>query len=166
MSIEVRPLAEDGLEEALPLIAGYQVFYEAEPDDERNRGFFRRFIAPSDEGLLLGAWDDGRLVGFATIYWTYSSTLPGDIALMNDLFVAEDARGKGVGEALIDACVGAARERGMPILEWFTATDNHRAQRLYDRYPGAEKTTWHAYDVEVAGESASATDRSGPSTSR
>jgi len=166
MSVEVRPLVEDELEQALPLIAGYQVFYEAAPDDERNRAFFRRFIAPSDEGLLLGAWDDGRLVGFATIYWTYSSTLPGDIALMNDLFVAEGARGGGVGEALIHACAGAARERGLPVLEWFTATDNHRAQRLYDRYPGAEKTTWHAYDVEVTGESASATDRRGPSTSR
>ncbi|HEX6208259.1 MAG TPA: GNAT family N-acetyltransferase [Actinomycetota bacterium] len=166
MAIEVRALAEEELEDALPLIAGYQVFYEAQPDDEHNRGFFRRFLAPSDEGLLLGAWENGRLAGFATIYWTYSSTLPGDIALMNDLFVAEDARGRGVGEALIDACVEAARERGLPILEWYTATDNHRAQRLYDRYPGAEKTTWHAYDVEAAGESASATDRRGPSTSR
>lgn len=166
MAVEVRALAEEELEDALPLIAGYQVFYEAEPDDERNRAFFRRFLAPSDEGLLLGAWDGERLVGFATIYWTYSSTLPGDIALMNDLFVVEEARGTGIGEALIDACVEAARERGLPILEWFTATDNHRAQRLYDRYPGAEKTTWHAYDVEVAGESAPATERSGPSTSR
>ncbi len=45
----------------LPLIAAYQRFYEVEEiDDERNRAFFSRFIAPSDDGMLLGAWRDER----------------------------------------------------------------------------------------------------------
>jgi ribosomal protein S18 acetylase RimI-like enzyme len=149
MSIRVGPLREEDLESALPLIAGYQRFYEAEPDDDRNRGFFSRFLEPSDEGLLLGAWSDDELVGFATLYWTYSSTLATDIALMNDLFVAEGVRGGGVGRRLIDACVEAARARGLPVVEWYTATDNARAQRLYDSYPGAERSAWFAYDVET-----------------
>jgi GNAT superfamily N-acetyltransferase len=145
----VRPLRPDELEQALPLIAGYQRFYLAEPDDERNRGFFRRFCAPSDEGLLLGAWDGDALVGFATIYWTHSSTVAADIALMNDLFVLPEQRGTGVGRALIDACAAAAKDRGCEHLEWYTALDNAVAQRLYDR-TGAERSGWYAYELPLS----------------
>jgi ribosomal protein S18 acetylase RimI-like enzyme len=149
MAVEVRPLRKDELEAALPLIAGYQRFYEAEPNDDRNRGFFARFIEPSDQGLLLGAWVDGELVGFATLYWFHSSTQARDSVLMNDLFVAEGVRGGGVGRALIDACMAVTRERGAAHLEWYTAPDNRTAQRLYDAYPGSEQSTWFSYEVEA-----------------
>ena len=144
----VRPLRLEELEQALPLIAGYQRFYRAEPDEERNRGFFRRFVAPSDQGLLLGAWVDGELVGFATIYWTHSSTRAVDVALMNDLFVSPSHRGTGAGRALIEASAEAARERGCAHLEWYTATDNEVAQRLYERM-GAERSAWLAYELPL-----------------
>jgi ribosomal protein S18 acetylase RimI-like enzyme len=147
--VEVRPFQPDELEAALPLIAGYQRFYRAEQDDERNRRFFARFVEPSDLGLLLGAWAEGRLVGFATLYWTHSSTRASDIALMNDLYVDETARGLGVGRALIEACGDAAQQRGSAVLEWYTATDNRTAQRLYDSYPGAERSTWHSYEIDL-----------------
>jgi GNAT superfamily N-acetyltransferase len=146
MDIRVAPLREDELEDALPLFAGYQRFYLAEPDDERNLGFFRKFLAPSEDGILLGAWDGDHLVGFACTYWTFSSACADDIALMNDLFVAESHRGGGVGRALIEATVEAARERGVHHLEWFTALDNEVAQRLYDR-TGAERSGWYAYEI-------------------
>ncbi len=144
----VRPIRAEELEQALPLISGYQRFYLAVPDDQRNRAFFRRFVAPSDDGLLLGAWDEGELVGFGTIYWTHSSTRAADVALMNDLFVSPAARGTGAGRALIEACAAAARERGCAHLEWFTATDNEVAQRLYERM-GAERSSWFAYELPL-----------------
>ena len=149
MTPEIRPMTEEEVEEALPLIAGYQTFYEAEPNEERNRRFFRRFVAPSDEGLLLGAWVDGRMVGFATIYWTHSSSRAVDIALMNDLFVAEEVRGHGIGQALIAACADAGREAGKAVLEWYTATDNHRAQRAYDAVPGVSRSAWFSYEIDL-----------------
>ena len=148
MSIRVEPLSEADYEQVLPLIAGYQRFYKAEPDEERNRGFFRRFLGPSEDGLLLGAWKEDELVGFATLYWTFSSTHGTEAALMNDLFVAEGKRGHGIGEALIEASAAAARERGMRHLEWLTAVDNERAQRLYDRL-GAERSAWYGYELPV-----------------
>src|SRR5436189_6325818 len=83
MHIEVAPIPESDLQEALPLFAGYQRFYLAEPNDERNLAFFRRFLAPSEDGILLGAWDGDRLVGFACTYWTFSSVCADEIALMN-----------------------------------------------------------------------------------
>jgi len=146
--VRVAPLHQEDLRAALPLFAGYQRFYEAEPDDAANLPFFRRFVAPSDDGLLLGAWVGDDLVGFACLYWMFSSTHAAEIALMNDLFVAEGQRGKGIGSALIEAAVDAARERGMRHLEWLTAVDNHRAQRLYERTE-ATRSAWYGYEIRV-----------------
>lgn len=148
--VEVRPVAAEDLDAILPLIAGYQRFYEAEPDDDRNRAFFARFLAPSDDGLLLGAWDGEEAVGFATLYWTFSSTHACEIGLMNDLFVREDRRGRRIGRALIEAAREATREHGGRHVEWLTAPDNVAAQRLYDA-TGAERSTWVAYELDAPG---------------
>ena len=147
--VDVRPISESELDQVLPLIAGYQTFYGAEPDTERNRRFFSRFLNPSEEGLLLGAWVDGSLVGFATLYWFFSSTKAADSVLMNDLFVQDGTRGKGIGRALIQSALDETRRRGAAHLEWFTAPDNATAQRLYDSVPGAGRSIWYAYEIEA-----------------
>lgn len=150
MALEIRPIRRDEVDEGLALYAGYQRFYGVgDPDDARNRSFFSRFASPSDSGVLLGAWSDGALLGFACVYWTFSSVSAAEIALMNDLFVAAEARGRGIGRALIDAAVAAARERGVHHLEWFTAPDNLTAQRVYDA-TGASRSTWVAYEIPTA----------------
>ena len=147
--VEIAPIAAEEFEQLLPLIAAYQRFYEVEDvDDERNRAFFRRFLAPSEDGLLLGARSDGELVGYACLYWHFSSLEACESVLMNDLFVAESARGKGVGRALIEATAAVAREREVPFVEWSTAPDNHTAQRLYDS-TGAERSEWFSYELRV-----------------
>ena len=95
--VEIAPIADDEFEGLLPLIAAYQRFYEVEEiDEERNRTFFRRFLAPSEDGLLLGARRDGRLVGYACLYWHFSSLEAVESVLMNDLYVAADARADAV----------------------------------------------------------------------
>jgi GNAT superfamily N-acetyltransferase len=147
--VAVRPVHKEELDDVLPLIAGYQTFYGAEPNTERNRRFFARFLHPSDEGLLLGAWVDGELVGFANLYWFFSSTKAEETVLMNDLFVQDGLRGKGIGRALIQSALDETRRRGAAHLEWFTAPDNARAQRLYDSVPGAGRSIWYAYEIEA-----------------
>jgi GNAT superfamily N-acetyltransferase len=149
VSVEVAPVTAEQFEELLPLIAAYQRFYKVEKvDDERNRSFFRRFLAPSEDGLLLGARSQGRLLGYACLYWHFSSLEACESVLMNDLYVAEDARGRGVGRALIEASAEVARERGVPFLEWSTAPDNHTAQRLYDA-TDAGRSEWLTYELRV-----------------
>jgi GNAT superfamily N-acetyltransferase len=149
--VDIAAAREEDLDALLPLFAGYQRFYEVEqPDDARNRAFFARFLAPSDAGLLLvaRATDGGDPIGFATLYWVFSSVRAEDHALLNDLYVTEQARGTGAGRRLIEAAAQAAKERGMRRMSWQTAPDNTTAQRLYDRM-GADKSTWLDYDLEV-----------------
>ena len=148
-------MSRDEVDQGLPLFAGYQRFYGVlEPDDEQNRLFFARFAEPSRDGLLLGAWDDRALVGFACLYWTFSSVSAARIALLSDLFVTESARGRGLGGALVGAALDATRRHRLSQLEWFTAPDNEIAQRVYDA-TGARRSTWIGYQIHIGG------DRSG-----
>jgi GNAT superfamily N-acetyltransferase len=146
--VDIAPVVAAEFERLLPLIADYQRFYEVEDvEEKRNRTFFRRFLAPSDDGLLLGARDEGgELLGYACLYWHCSSLKARESVLMSDLFVIEAARGRGVGRALIEASAAIARERGAAHLEWSTAPDNLTAQRLYDG-TGAERSEWVEYEL-------------------
>ena len=145
----IEPVSEAQLEQLLPQIAAYQRFYKVEEiDDERNRAFFVRFIAPSDDGLLLGAWRNDDLLGYACLYWHFTSLVPAETVLMNDLFVTPTARSQGIGRALVEASADVARSRGAHHLEWATAPDNATAQRLYDA-TGAQRSTWIEYELDV-----------------
>jgi GNAT superfamily N-acetyltransferase len=137
------------MDELLPLIAAYQRFYEVEEvDDGRNRAFFSRFLAPSEDGMLLGAWREGELLGYACLYWTFTSLVPAEIVLMNDLYVVPESRGGGVGRALIETSARVARERGAHHLQWVTAPDNETAQRLYDS-TGATREASIEYELPL-----------------
>jgi GNAT superfamily N-acetyltransferase len=143
---------EDDLPELLVLMRGYCDFYEVAPSDAALLALSRALIAdPEHEGVqLIARDDDGCAIGFATVYWTWSTTTATRLGVMNDLFVEPAARGSGAAAALIDACRVAARERGAARLAWQTALDNERAQRLYDRI-GGRRSQWLDYDLDVGG---------------
>lgn len=138
------------LDDVLPLFAGYQSFYTGEAqNDEKNRAFLSRFVAQEAGRLLVARGDaSGEMLGFANLYWTFSSTIAEEHVLLNDLFVSEEARGQNVGFALIEAARDVARERGSKTLSWETALDNRAAQRLYER-TGADRYVWFEYDLAV-----------------
>ena len=141
-------VGEAELDELLPLMRGYSDFYEVTPTDEALLALSRALIAdPQREGQQFLARDgDGRAIGFATVYWLWSTTSATRIGLMNDLFVAPEGRGSGAAEALIERCREACREHGASKLTWQTAKDNGRAQAVYDRI-GGERSEWLDYSL-------------------
>jgi GNAT superfamily N-acetyltransferase len=144
--VVVSGVGPDDLEELLPLVRGYCDFYKVSPSDEELLALSRALIDdPEREGLQLIARDGaGRAIGFATIYWSWSTSDASRLGVMNDLFVSEAARGTGAAEALIDACRDECARRGIGRLSWQTAPDNHRAQAVYDRV-GATREQWIDY---------------------
>ena len=150
MDVTITRVREEDLEELLPLMRGYSDFYEVDPPDERLLWLSRELLEnPEERGLqLIARGEDGRAVGFATIYWFFSTSQAARIAIMNDLFVAADARGGGVADALIAACADEARARGAVELAWQTAKDNLRAQKVYERV-GATRSEWLDYSLSL-----------------
>jgi GNAT superfamily N-acetyltransferase len=141
------------LAELLGLMRAYCEFYEVNPSDADLEELSRSLIAdPAREGLQLIARDSGGgAVGFATLYWSWSTARAGRLGIMNDLFVDEQARGRGLADRLVLACVAECRRRGALALEWETALDNHRAQAVYDRLGGVQER-WLSYSLEISGD--------------
>jgi GNAT superfamily N-acetyltransferase len=147
--IEIARVGEADLPELLPLLRSYCDFYEVTPSDDELLELSRSLIAdPERDGVQLLARSGGEAVGFATIYWSWATTIAARIGVMNDLFVAPGARGSGAAEQLINACVDECRKHGAAELTWQTATDNERAQRVYDRV-GAQRSQWVDYSLSV-----------------
>ena len=131
-------------------MVAYCDFYGAAPGPDSLLALSRTLLEDHEgHGLQLIARrrERGPALGFATLYWTWSTLRAASIAVMNDLYVVPEARGTGVAEALIDGCRERCRERGMTWLEWRTAPGNLRAQRLYERV-GAQRSDWIDYGLE------------------
>jgi GNAT superfamily N-acetyltransferase len=142
---------EADLPELLPLMRAYCDFYEVDPSDEALVAMARELIAdPLKEGVqLIAREESGRAVGFSTVFWTWSTLSASRIAVMNDLYLTEDARGGGVAEELIEASAERAREHGATSLDWTTAHDNLRAQKVYDRVGAKRDERWLDYSLDL-----------------
>jgi GNAT superfamily N-acetyltransferase len=147
--MEVRPAAENDIPALMPLIRGYCEFYKSDPPDAGLDEMARALIASTDDqGMLLVADEDGEVIGFAAVGWKWSSLRGARIAVLEDLFVAPEARGKGAADALIEASASRARANGAPVITWLTAPDNHRAQAVYDRV-GGKSAAFLEYELEL-----------------
>ena len=139
---------ETDLTALLPLMRAYCDFYEVAPSDDELLELSRALIAdPEHEGVQLLA-REGRAIGFATIFWSWATTSAERIGVMNDLFVAPEARGTGLAAALIEACRVECAARGAGKLTWQTAPDNAAAMKVYDRF-GATLVQWVDYGLPV-----------------
>ena len=129
---------------ALASHEGQRAFVRCTPDD------LRRDIAGPDPrfGALL-AEVDARVAGFLTWTWLHSTWLGGRVMNIDDVFVLDDCRGRGAGEALMHAAHGAPRARGAPRLRWEVEADNAAAMRFYERL-GARMRTKGLFAWEAA----------------
>lgn len=79
------------------------------------------------------AESEGRAIGFASYDFTYSTFLARPSIWLDDLFVAEDMRSRGVGRAMLVFLARLAREKGCGRIEWTAAASNERALSFYQR---------------------------------
>jgi ribosomal protein S18 acetylase RimI-like enzyme len=147
--VRIVRLSPDRLDDLLPLVAAYQRYYRQRGiDEQRNRDFFAALISAPEQGVQHLAYRDGVACGYSTLYFTRCSVRARRIATLYDLFVAEAARGCGVGRRLIEHAARHAADLGYRDLEWITESDNRRAQALYDSL-GAKRGAWYLYTLEL-----------------
>jgi ribosomal protein S18 acetylase RimI-like enzyme len=147
--VAIRPATEHDVPALMPLLRGYCEFYQSNPSDEGLERMARAVIAsPDDEAFLLVAEDGDGVVGFSACGWKWSSLRGARIVVMEDLFVAASARGRGHADALIEATAKVARRHGAPVVTWLTAPDNRRAQAVYERL-GGRSEPFLEYELEL-----------------
>lgn len=116
------------------LWAGYLAFYDVNLDPAVTARTWERMMDPAAplKGRL--AFEGDTLLGFALHHHHCSTWVMGEDCYLEDLFVSDSARGKGVGRALIDDLIAEAKARGWHRLYWHTDEGNARARVLYDSY--------------------------------
>ncbi|MEO7529798.1 MAG: GNAT family N-acetyltransferase [Sediminibacterium sp.] len=110
----------------------YRIFYHQSSDIASAKQFISERIQQNDSVLFV-AFRDGKMIGFTQLYPIFSSVGMKRAWLLNDLFVTEDARGSGAADALLKAAQDMGAETSSRWLMLQTATDNHRAQKVYER---------------------------------
>ncbi len=145
----IESVSKDNLNELLPLIRAYQEFYQVvDISDDRNKKFFSQFGNSSPLGCQFVYRKGGTIIGFATVFFSYTTTIASKVAILNDLYTLPDQRGKGVGRMLLEHCHKYASDKGAARMQWVTAPDNDQAQKLYDSV-GAGKSTWYFYTYKT-----------------
>jgi GNAT superfamily N-acetyltransferase len=148
MDVAISPATEADLDDALALFAGYQTFYTGTAqDDERNRGSSRASSAARTPGCCSSrATGTGAPSAWRTSTGRSARRPPPTTCSSTTCFVAEAARGGGVGGRLIE---GRARRRARArqhLPQLADALENRTAQRLYER-TGAERSAWFEYEL-------------------
>ncbi|RDU37995.1 GNAT family N-acetyltransferase [Neobacillus piezotolerans] len=146
--MEIRPAAYQDVNRLYKLMRQYIVdFYkQPEPEEDKLKGLITHLMEAPSSGLQFVAEENGELIGFATLYFTFSTLKVKRQAILNDLFVVPESRGKKVGEKLFQASLGYIRENGFASMTWETAKDNLAAQSLYEKM-GGKLSEWLVYEI-------------------
>jgi len=131
-----------------PLFDAYRQFYGKPPDVEAARRFLFARLSKGESALYL-AWLEGKVVGFVNLYPVFSSVNLTRQWILNDLFVAPEARQLGAGRALMKRAHQLAEDTQANSLTLETAIDNHAAQKLYESLGWKRDTEFYRYSLPV-----------------
>ncbi len=145
----LRNAEERDIPELFDLMVQYIVdFYKKPmPDETELKNLIRHLLEHPETGLQFVAEKDGQLLGFATLYFTFSTLQVKRAAILNDLFIKESARGERAGEQLFKKCLAFIRENDFAYMTWETGKDNLAAQGLYNKM-GGKQSDWLVYEIE------------------
>ena len=145
---DIRRAALSDLESVAPLFDQYRQFYLRAADPAGSAGFIKARLTQGDSVILL-AEREGRAAGFTQLFPSFTSVGMAPIYILNDLYVAAEARGSKVGKALIDAAADFARGEGAIRLTLSTQTTNIRAQHVYETGGWQRDTDFYTYHLKL-----------------
>jgi ribosomal protein S18 acetylase RimI-like enzyme len=147
MSLVIRNAEPDDLNSLTELMYEYIVgFYKkSRPTTEKLHQLIQTLLEKR-EGVQFVALQDGKLVGFATLYFTFSTMKADKYTVMNDLFTIEQYRDTEVESQLFLECHRYTKEHQFTHMSWITATDNKRARRFFDKMGGIQGD-WVNYSI-------------------
>ncbi len=129
--MEITKTSSKDIELILPLFEAYRKFYGQVPNPKASREFLGKRFS-NKENVILLAKKNLVPMGFTQLYTTFSSVTLEPFYILNDLYVAPQFRGQGIGEALLESAKSLCGQKKYKGLALETALDNP-AQKLYER---------------------------------
>ena len=150
-NLKIREAVPADFPQWLPLWEGYNAFYERVGPKaismDVTRSTWSRFFDHYEPMHCLVAQSSDQLIGTAHYIFHRNTTMVGPTCYLQDLFTSKEARGKGVGHALISGVYDRAKQAGSTRVYWQTHETNVTAQRLYDGI--AERSGFIVYRKDV-----------------
>jgi GNAT superfamily N-acetyltransferase len=149
-AVEIRQASVEDLNLLVPLFDAYRQFYGQPSEPERARRFLlERF--EHNQSVIFLSLERSAAIGFTQLYPSFSSGAMARIFILNDLFVAPEARRRGAGTALLHAAAEYAGHAGALRLVLSTEVTNVTAQSLYEKLGWKRDSTFCVYQLAVRG---------------
>jgi GNAT superfamily N-acetyltransferase len=140
----IRKVTDNDLGEMIRLMVEYIEFYQHPVPSASRLNELIRTLLKGEQGVQFIAEHNGRGVGFATLYYMFSTLRAQKVTEMNDLYVMEAFRGTSAAAQLFEACYEFSKNQAFGFMAWKTAGDNKRAQRFYEKM-GGQPGDWIRY---------------------
>ncbi len=133
-ALTIRPLRPEDRDQWAEMWRDYLAFYETEVPDSTFQSTFARLLGddPNDFSCFVADLD-GQLLGLTHYLFHRHAWKEESVCYLQDLYARPEARGTGVGRALIEAVYEEADRQKAPSVYWLTQENNHTARKLYDR---------------------------------
>lgn len=126
----------------------YRIFYQQATDLVGAKRYIKERIESKDSVIFV-VKDNDKYVGFTQLYPTFSSISMKRAWILNDLYVAAEARKQGVGEKLLQKAKDYALATGANSISLSTAPDNLSAQRLYEKNGYRRDEQFYHYELSL-----------------
>lgn len=146
--LQVISVGSEQVDLIAPLFDAYRQFYGQKPDLEGVRRFLLERLGRG-ESVIFAVIEGADALGFTQLYPSFSSVSMAPIWILNDLFVMEKARRRGVGVRLLEAARDHAMKTGAVRLVLSTAVENCTAQSLYEQQGWKKDTAFFHYEFEL-----------------
>jgi ribosomal protein S18 acetylase RimI-like enzyme len=147
-TIDIRRATIEDLDLIVPLFDAYRQFYRQPSDLERAKQFLRERFAQNESVVFLAS-KNSKAVGFAQLYPSFSSGAMAPILILNDLFVAPEARRRGIASALLRKAAEYARSVHAARLTLSTELTNVIAQAVYESLGWKRDLTYCVYHLSL-----------------
>ena len=116
------------------LMDEYRVFYGKQSNFSESKDYVSQLFKDDEVDFLMAVTAEEKLIGFCTLFRSYSSVEAQKRFILNDLYVRENFRQCGYGTQLLDAAVTLAKKENINSLKLETAKDNVIAQSVYEKH--------------------------------
>lgn len=134
------------LEGVADIFNAYRMFYEQQEDRKAARQFIENRLCEKDAVIFI-AKDQLDYIGFMQLYPTYSSISMKRAWILNDLYVVDTARRRGVAQSLINEAIALCKKTDAAYLTLETAATNEKAKKLYEKNGFICDRSFEAYQL-------------------
>ena len=142
--MQIHQATINDLDSLTELFDFYRLFYKQESDLKGAREFLKERLT-KNESVIFIAYEDGKPVGFTQLFPSFSSVSMQKSLVLNDLYVKETARRKGVAKELINRAIALAKETKAKGILLETGKENVNAQKLYEMIGFTKESNYYYY---------------------